>query len=91
VARVVTAPTLIGLFLIPSVLGVVLSFISLISLVFLSAGQGPTHPSRESGMIGGAPIIFGVIAFVGGLLGWLLVMKKRVLECNACRATVNAS
>jgi hypothetical protein len=25
------------------------------------------------------------------LIGWLLVMKKRVLECNACQAVVNAS
>jgi hypothetical protein len=31
-----------------------------------------------------------VISFVGGLVGWLLVMKKRVLTCNACGATIAA-
>ena len=33
----------------------------------------------------------GVSFFVGGLLGWLLVMKKRVLQCDLCGAVVNAS
>jgi type IV pilus assembly protein PilA len=40
---------------------------------------------------GGFAIALGVAAFVGGLLGWLLVMKKRVLQCSACSAVVNAS
>jgi hypothetical protein len=33
----------------------------------------------------------GVMAFVSGLLGWLLVMKERVLQCCTCSAVVNAS
>ncbi len=36
-------------------------------------------------------IATGVGFFVGGLLGWLLVMKKRVLQCHFCGAVVNAS
>ncbi len=40
---------------------------------------------------GGFAIILGVTSFVAGLLGWLLVMKKRVLQCSVCEATVNAS
>jgi hypothetical protein len=36
-------------------------------------------------------IIIGIASFVGGLLGWLLVMRKRVLQCNVCGAVVNAS
>lgn len=32
-----------------------------------------------------------VLSFVGGLVGWILVMKKRVLQCNRCGATVAAS
>jgi len=36
-------------------------------------------------------IIMGVTSFVGGLLGWLLVMKKRILQCTFCGAVVNAS
>jgi hypothetical protein len=39
----------------------------------------------------GYAIGLGIACFVGGLLGWLLVMKKRVLQCSACGATVNAS
>jgi len=36
---------------------------------------------------------FGVIvmSFIGGLLGWLLVMKKKILKCNACGSIVAAS
>jgi hypothetical protein len=36
-------------------------------------------------------IVCGIACFVGGLLGWLLVMKKRVLQCDVCGAVVNAS
>lgn len=35
--------------------------------------------------------VLGIVAFVSGLLGWLLVMKKRVLQCSFCQAVVNAS
>lgn len=43
-------------------------------------------------ILGGAfAIALGVGSFVGGLLGWLLVMKKRVLRCYVCGAIVNAS
>jgi hypothetical protein len=36
-------------------------------------------------------VVVGITSFVGGLLGWLLVMRKRVLQCNVCGAVVNAS
>jgi hypothetical protein len=36
-------------------------------------------------------IVLGISSFVGGLLGWLLTMKKRVLQCSVCGATVSAS
>ena len=39
----------------------------------------------------GFAIFLGVTSFVGGLLGWLLVMRKRVLKCSACGAVVSAS
>ncbi len=39
----------------------------------------------------GFAIAIGIGSFVGGLLGWLLVMRKRVLQCNVCGAVVNAS
>lgn len=41
--------------------------------------------------LGGLAIFFIVMSFIGGLLGWLLVMKKKVLQCSVCSAVVNAS
>lgn len=38
-----------------------------------------------------AAVILGVTSFVSGLLGWLLVMKKHVLQCSVCKAVTNAS
>ena len=40
---------------------------------------------------GGASICFGVSFFIGGLLGWLLIMKKKVLQCVSCGAVIAAS
>jgi hypothetical protein len=40
---------------------------------------------------GGVGIFFAMAFFVSGLLGWLLVMKKRVLCCTNCSAIVPAS
>lgn len=43
-------------------------------------------------ILGGSFAIFlAVASFVSGLLGWLLVMKKRVLKCSVCGAVINAS
>jgi hypothetical protein len=39
----------------------------------------------------GFAIALGIGSFVGGLLGWLLVMRKRVLKCDVCGAVINAS
>ena len=40
---------------------------------------------------GGFSIFVIVASFIGGLLGWLLIMRKRVLECTRCGAIVPAS
>ena len=40
---------------------------------------------------GGFAIFLAVAFFAGGLLGWLLVMKKKVLYCTNCSAVVPAS
>lgn len=42
-------------------------------------------------LAGGFSLMIIVSAFVGGLLGWLLIMKKKVLQCGNCGAVVNAS
>lgn len=44
------------------------------------------------GFVGNAFLLgLGIALFVSGLLGWLLTMKKRVLQCDVCGAVVNAS
>lgn len=35
-------------------------------------------------------ITLGVLSLVVGLIGWLLVMRKRVLVCSACSASTDA-
>ena len=40
---------------------------------------------------GGLFIVLIIASFVGGLLGWVLIMKKKVLQCNRCEAVVAAS
>lgn len=59
-----------------------------------SPSRGLVAPvaSLATSVIGsGYAIAIGIASFVGGLLGWLLVMRKRVLQCNVCGAVVNAS
>ncbi|HZQ51338.1 MAG TPA: hypothetical protein VFB14_04025 [Bryobacteraceae bacterium] len=38
----------------------------------------------------GFAVIIGIGSFIGGLLGWLLVMRRRVLQCTVCGAAVDA-
>jgi len=40
---------------------------------------------------GGFSLVVIVMSFVGGLLGWLLVMKKKVLQCTTCETVIAAS
>lgn len=48
-----------------------------------------------AGCLGGCGSLLGIIgamfSFIGGLLGWILVMKKTVLKCGSCGAVVAAS
>ncbi|MGO9590839.1 MAG: DUF805 domain-containing protein [Candidatus Acidiferrales bacterium] len=39
----------------------------------------------------GVAVLSSVGFLIVGLVGWLLVMRKRVLQCSECSATVNAS
>jgi hypothetical protein len=74
--------------LIPCILGM------LVAAFFAAALVAPDAIGvriYEPGLIMTIAIGFGVSSFVGGLLGWLLVMKKNVLQCSVCGATVNAS
>jgi hypothetical protein len=40
---------------------------------------------------GGLSLLIIFTSFVGGLVGWLLIMRKRVLQCIRCGAVVPAS
>lgn len=71
--------------LIPSVASTIL-----FSAVALECILG-TKPGGGSGIAFGVAAGLALASFVGGLLGWLLVMKKNVLQCTHCSAVVNAS
>lgn len=71
--------------LIPSCLGT-----SICGYLFLSM---MSRPNVSDAARAGAFVFLalGVACFVGGLLVWLLVMKKHVLRCSVCGAVVSAS
>ena len=76
------------IFLIPSVLGILPAAL-LLGTMILSKLLGIVI--NLSGFIETIVFTVGILSFIGGLLGWLLVMRKRVLQCSVCGATVNAS
>jgi hypothetical protein len=69
---------------VPSVLFIIVCVFSIVRIAGLSNSDG-------SAMASGILIFFALAAFVGGLLGWLLIMKKKVLICTHCSAVVPAS
>ena len=70
--------------LVPSVLFIIVCVMSIFRIAGLSN-------SESSATVGGILVFFALAAFVGGLLGWLLIMKKKVLICAHCSAVVPAS
>src|ERR1700735_2664083 len=78
------------IFLIPSVLGI--AFSVLMFVLVIAANPHSNGSSDAASIIGGGIfVVTGVFSFLGGLVGWLLVMKKNVLQCSNCMAVVNAS
>lgn len=57
------------------------------SAIAVGAGLG-TVASGFGAIIG---IILTIGAFVSGLVGWILIMKKKVLKCGSCSAIVDAA
>jgi hypothetical protein len=49
---------------------------------------GDVGTGMAAGVMGFAGFCGFIGGLVGGLLGWLLVMKKKVLKCNGCGAIV---
>ncbi len=57
----------------------------------LSASAQRVGAGAATVIVGGFSLFIVVASFVGGLLGWLLMMRKRVLQCVRCGAVVAAS
>lgn len=57
----------------------------------LQSAAGTIGVGAAAAVGAGVALFFIAVSFVGGLLGWLLVMKKKVLQCMSCEATVAAS
>lgn len=79
--------------LVPSILGMVgcaILFIVAILAGFAGAAHKSAFVTAFAGIGSLAIIYVAVVCFVGGLLGWLLVMRKHVLQCGYCGAIINA-
>ena len=59
--------------------------------VKLSVSAGRLGAGAGTAVAGGLSFGMIIMSFVGGLIGWLLVMKKLVLQCKTCGAVVAAS
>ncbi len=57
----------------------------------LSISTAKGAPALAACCGGGFSIMILIGSFVGGLLGWLLIMRKTVLQCFRCGAVVAAS
>lgn len=81
--RMSTPVVIIGyLILMPSVLFIIGCIVAMMNM-----------PSNIEGsaMFNSAMMVCIITGFVSGLLGWLLVMKKKVLVCSHCSAVTPAS
>lgn len=77
--------------LIPSIMGIFMCVLTLIASAN-AAHDFPGQGGPQAGCLGGCLGVGGLIAFfVGGLLGWLLVMKKDVLKCGVCGSVIARS
>jgi len=81
-----------GIIVFPSILGLVVAVLILIATISTagSVGAGAKTDAEAAGAAIGASIGFGFAVFVGavslvaGLVGWLLLMKRKVLKCERC-------
>lgn len=81
VFRLSTPVVVIGyLLLVPSVIGML--FFGAVALIGVAADSGLTFGVSVAGLVG---------SLISGLLGWLLVMKKQVLQCSFCGASTPTS
>lgn len=55
------------------------------------AGAGRIGALGPKGIGGFFGVMLTIGSFVMGLLGWLLIMKKKALQCSSCQAVFAAS
>jgi rubrerythrin len=90
---------IIGYFLlVPSAIGMLLNILGLIFYLIGAGSVVSQSATPDKGLtvlattLGSAFFLFFlVLSFVGGVFGWLLIMKKKVLQCTHCGAVVAAS
>lgn len=86
IGYIIVIPTWFGM------LAAALIFVNEFNLSDLDAWlRTPGAPPPQMILVCGFAIVLGITSLVAGLLGWLLVMKKHVLQCSVCKAVVNAS
>lgn len=89
----------IGYFLlVPSALGMLLNILGLIFYLIGAGSRVSESATPDKGLTvlaatlgSGFFLFFLVLSFVGGVFGWLLIMKKKILQCTHCGAVVAAS
>jgi hypothetical protein len=78
--------------LIPSLIGMVIATVVLITAGGIGASSNDARAGTAIFAIGGGiASVVGISSFVGGLIGWLLVMRRWVLQCSFCGALINVS
>jgi hypothetical protein len=73
--------------LVPSILGIIIGVATCFGVASKSTGPNDT----ATGIATGIAFFWTIASLVGGVFGWLLVMKKSVLQCDRCGAIVAAS
>lgn len=72
---------------IPSILGVLFAVL-LFAIGLIGAGQADPGAEGAAGMAvflsGGTAACIGISSLISGLVGYLLIMKKKVWKCNQC-------
>lgn len=87
-----TVVTIGYILLVPSLVGMAAA-VALWAVTILAAvnTRDPALSALGIGLSTVTYLLVGVAAFVSGLLGWLLVMKKTILQCDFCGAVTPAS
>jgi hypothetical protein len=57
----------------------------------LTLSAGTAGAGIGVALAGGASLFVIISSLVGGIVGWLLTMKKKVLQCNKCGSVTAAS